>query len=1338
MAVLDDIINELQAAGAGGVSLPGASPFRPADPFTNPAAFSETAAGLMPAPAPRRLVSSPLQDQPQTSARGSQLFGGNPDNLKKLVNKWAEMRDIRDQIDPATLQALINYDAERVSIGSQPLTREETLRAALAVDQNRQITQQPERDPRSLWSNFVSDLDQAVSAIPRIPQAIFNELREIPQMGVHVQEALASGANPIEAYATAPGIRLLPGAFIAENLDNPAELARHPLFTVLDILPGAKAAAGTTRVAREAAQQAGRVVDLERAGASAAEIQMARLGTTNPMKAVLTRRLDDDGNLTRNALGSAIEYGALETKIGRSLSSAFGQASRDSMRLLEGAGFRLAAVRDGLVDPQTVMEQALRDTTKLAEKYSIDITDKVQADRLYRAATRYDQAGLTPNELAYLGEVRQLTERLGKYQVSLNEMVELDISGRTEFYPLEQGRKILTARQQASHAERMGEWRAEALAPSGARTLDDFRAAFDRIRTLDPDLTTRSWFRAEARTVLAAMDAYGYDTVDLAKFTGRNSTDIPGLLQKFDELVATGSLTPKPRLSFSQLTDLMNRSGDPQIEVLRTALADGNTKRVTKALDNLLNRRTWPDWLKDQTVIDSIRSLRDRLRLENSTMRKFTDKEIRRRRTAAEKVTSRTAPARFQPLIADETMRRVNDSISSQVPPEVAGRVATHLSEINWSAAARELDDAGVASLSTHQALTDYIVTVGREVEATWRDMAARGLDPVFVHKVQRGKVQSSVVEPRIGPVPTNITQTRERNVLAELGPSVNNVQIALSHQSMEMLQRTATENALDTLVRRYGISQADLQDQLTPDVRIRNNGEFDAQVLQDMMGSRYRKFDPAEAGYAWGGEKLRALAADQVWIPIALHDNLKKIANPKGAIHATLDTATNTFRMSVVGLSPRTQLYNILGGALMVMGRTSPAAFKDLQRAWKMVRNPRLIDNESVRATISGFERSMRGDEFTRATATSGVLFGRTMARILDEHLVGRGVKAGANQVQRLIDWSLTKNAMFDDMYRVTAYLYGHDKALRKGMTKEAAEAAGEELMRKTMMDWTGMTPIERNVFKSIFPFYGFMSHALRYVAKYPVDHPLRASVIAAFGRAEEEDLGALPMRYLGMLALGIPGSDGKQTWVNTAAVNPFVDVANMFTITGFLSSTNPVLTTALEQAGIVRGEAELYPTLRYDPESGRMAARNPNFLLSFVENTIPQTSVITGLLGLNREFTSMQQRDPYAARRFLASAAGIPITHREFSMPAEIAKAERARQQSEAAAKTAALESGNWDEALRYPGLRDFFASVEQLPPELLAQFTPASREVVREQLSVLVGTQPTQGGFHQQGGW
>lgn len=50
----------------------------------------------------------------------------------------------------------------------------------------------------------------------------------------------------------------------------------------------------------------------------------------------------------------------------------------------------------------------------------------------------------------------------------------------------------------------------------------------------------------------------------------------------------------------------------------------------------------------------------------------------------------------------------------------------------------------------------------------------------------------------------------------------------------------------------------------------------------------------------------------------------------------------------------------------------------------------------------------------------------------------------------------------------------------------------------------------------KTAFPIYGVQAHSIRYALRYPMDHPLRADLLASTARSELDDNATLPSSFL------------------------------------------------------------------------------------------------------------------------------------------------------------------------------------------------------------------------------
>ena len=180
------------------------------------------------------------------------------------------------------------------------------------------------------------------------------------------------------------------------------------------------------------------------------------------------------------------------------------------------------------------------------------------------------------------------------------------------------------------------------------------------------------------------------------------------------------------------------------------------------------------------------------------------------------------------------------------------------------------------------------------------------------------------------------------------------------------------------------------------------------------------------------------------------------------------------------------------------------------------------------------------------------------------------------------------------------------------------------------------------------------------------------------------EEFLGALPIGSR-FLKLG--------SW------NPFGRVADSMTLLGFLSGLNPILSTALEQAGVKNGQREAYPELRYDPQTGKMQAIGPGIMSALAFGMVPQLEPLANLTGLSNSYANMARTNPEAAVRSVASAVGIPVPISSKTAEQSIIANERASYQAMTEAAQNALRTGDFSRAKQFPGLASWIATVQAM---------------------------------------
>lgn len=718
------------------------------------------------------------------------------------------------------------------------------------------------------------------------------------------------------------------------------------------------------------------------------------------------------------------------------------------------------------------------------------------------------------------------------------------------------------------------------------------------------------------------------------------------------------------------LTNLERAVITPEISELQTLISEGKYVSASKHMSRLVQGEHKFVGLRDSQVIN----LRTRLRSVAAAEKRI------------ERIKSRNVPSRFVPLVQEGVATRQKGRyITSSMSADDAARIAASIESGAYY---------NIPGFDEHLLRKDQ-----RAVAQTWQRMKDEGLDPVYVHHVTPEKAMQ-IEYPHVLEVALKESQLKER--MLDMAPTVDDITVGLTHQGVEILSRLGSEEYIASIIERFGAQEAELFARYS--AAGQRMAELDPRL--DIRASTYRllkeewvPYNPFAKGVNWKSNRLTALDPEHVWLPRHIAETLDRIAAPKQyKLAGLLDPVMGVFRTAILPLSARWHVYNILGGAGMLVGRTGPEVFKYLNNARQLLKE----GQTTLDGTTISLPKEMRVAQgsMMRTHMELNFLSGRSMGRLWNEiqdHFGKVGRPFG-----KFVQGSFKLNSYFDDLYKSMAYLYGYDKKLAKGASRDASVRAGMELSRKVLQQWTDLTPIERSILRYVFPFYGFMQHILRYTFQYPIDHPVRASIAASFGRAELEDLGTgLPQSFLSSYFFGDTDENGMVSAINLQGMNPFKDVANYMTLSGFVKSSNPIAATVLQQLGIdiSTGEAELYPNLTYDANTGRLQVKQPGFLSSLAQNILPQSRILFELTNHSSEFKQLLRANPDAAMRLLASQAGLPILIRDINVPEQYYKSELARKEAAETAFNEALRSGSDSEARKFEQLRPLLDRIRQM---------------------------------------
>lgn len=613
----------------------------------------------------------------------------------------------------------------------------------------------------------------------------------------------------------------------------------------------------------------------------------------------------------------------------------------------------------------------------------------------------------------------------------------------------------------------------------------------------------------------------------------------------------------------------------------------------------------------------------------------------------------------------------------------------------------------------------DVIRNINREAIAGVNDLKAHGYNPEYVHAVSLEQARA-MSNPSITTIVPKVSQHGVR--INDWTPSVDSLSVSISHQGLEFARQRGARFALDQLRDSHTVSVRDATAELRPiaERAAARTGRPLGAELERLMRKKYVRWSETEHGFVAGNAKRfqftdTQFAPDELLIEKPVARALHSLAKPP-TYSRIFDPINKVFRSAILPFSPRFLLHHIGGGMLMSIledpriAASMPEAMsfaRDISEMQKVVgagQEYALADHtkailermpDSMRAQINGLKYAYAPEnEF---------LFkgGGKMAELAHASGIDRIAKAGG----KIGDWTFHTVDTMDTAYRAAAYLSGEKNALTAGLSAEEAGARGMALVNKVMPRWLEMTPMERSALRAVFPFYAFMSHVMRYAARFPIDHPWRTATMAAISRAELEDFGTgLPQALASAFSLGSPDSKGAQTFVNIGAINPFHNVGDNLTLAGFLANVNPVFKTALAQLGYdaaSRGP-NLYPEVQYDEETGKFKSVNPSsqsLVGGLVTSVIPQANILAALTGTSGDFRNLLESNPEAATKMLASNAGIPLLWHKYNVREQAFQAELNRETDAKKVMANAMRTGDYSRAWRYPSLRGQIVALKKL---------------------------------------
>lgn len=1219
---------------------------------------------------------------PSSSPVDPSTLGVLQSNLPSAVNtfqsKYLPNNQLQKSLSPAVYNALKSYDQIRLQQGKAPLSVPLTADVAQSAQTGQAVTPEPERSNWNILGNAGSDLKQMLGGVVGIPGQIYNTVKDIPNIPQHMTDIQTQSHGDLGqllgGYLQLPGVNLVPGAYTASNVAKGdfGEIAQHPLMSALDVLPYANKLAGLSPVvkAAEAESSATAALKSEASGLPVEPKQVRAIPTA------LTRTVDEAGTVQPNLLGSALDTTKeflKSTKPGELATQAWGDNSRLAARIIYGGNQDLKdwlnpESQAGLDDPAI---SYMKEVNGAAEKFNVPVDRRSEITQSMIDPVNHplDVNSLTPDELAYKDTYADLTARSKILNDTLpgdSPLIERFWHGSNETFTQREAKRLDFHDKQ----------------------LQDYQQGLS-YRKLAED--------------------------NLSKFKDRSFTDDPNLAAT-NVHSAIDALTPL-------------RRSDP---VAHQFINRFNAGKYQEALSTFRKMKgaKWDEALggidRDGIIAD-LQSGRD-ITKQLTSYKSYNDRGLATRTTRTNTARDRITPARFGAIQDEAVKSGLKRLVSSD-----DFRIQNGLDDPTVQQFLSYVDNGDVTSLIGNSNLTtkDY-VSVVNEAKQTVADMAEQGVDPTFLHRVNPNQAKATlyptILDNKIIP-----SATKARGI--DITPYVPDFQVALSHQGLEYLQRMGVDQTLSTLDQTMGIDKIDLWNRVDAQAQqaLARNPSLDVNAYKEKLVRKagYVPFD-TDAYSPWTKSRTTAAGVSDRYIPAEIAANLKRLHEGPGKIAALFDPIMNVFRTSVLPLSPRWLVNNIFSGIFLSAAEGDPLTFAKLGEAYRMVKSGELEQIPGLRNNgaggIGADEIKASISKMTDADRTSAIYRykgGQFLRRMLESDPATKilGAKDAA------IQGAFNVNQFTDDLYRGMTYLREHDKAIKSGATESEAGIKAASVARRIMQNFDELTPLERTTLRNIFPFYGFMQHMVRFTMRYPFDHPIRTAVIGSFARNELKDLGTgLPQDMMSMIFLGGQDENGNQKMLNLNSANPFSATGDLFSLAGLLQNSNPIAGTVAESLGLdpISGTADLYPNVKYNPETGKMEAQQGNFAANLLSNTVPLSNLVGNLLPNNQDFKNLLRDNPAAAGRQLFSSAGLPMPLQSRNIPQEIIKAESNRVTAQNDVKSEAMRSGDYSEAQRYPALNAWVSQLSSLQAQgKLKAYSPVQPSQVANPATALLST-------------
>jgi len=653
-------------------------------------------------------------------------------------------------------------------------------------------------------------------------------------------------------------------------------------------------------------------------------------------------------------------------------------------------------------------------------------------------------------------------------------------------------------------------------------------------------------------------------------------------------------------------------------------------------------------------------------------------------------------------LIEDERAR-ASIAYKSKVLAQKFGWGQEHLDQLHGNQKVM----ATLVQLGIHDSMDDpifddedraWIAAAQNSAYAALDQMAKEGLNPMWIHHVSSTQLENDAKGSagiRLivgkGELKPDVLKARAWG----FDNSKFDIQAAIDHPTRQFLNNAALRDFVETYLTKHVVTAQQLMETVLthfPD----QIASLDAQGFTDFLTQKMKEwnleeFDP-EARF---GFKVAKWGDGKVYLDKNLVKAVEKISSSEGFLKGgIIEKGTKLFRYSILGLSPRYTAHIVFGGT-MLLGLREPLFFLHIPQMLENMRTGQFDEDLMTSATNLGTTdwRLMSRQKKIDAWNTQ---VGKDTAHYLGQaDLADKGIdwkKASPIQwMKSLADINLRFTTTVTHMQRGIAQLAGAARAESRGsymddsgnlveMTRERAAYEGMKNASRVMGDLRRMSPFERDVARTVMPFYGWQKHILTYVLTFPADHPWRAMMLANMAEYDTSHTpGGLPSRYQFLFFLGNPDAQGNVTAIDLRAVNPLRDVANYATWGGLIGSLNPVFSSSLAAIDpqIIYGDNTIYPNLTYDQFYGIEEAGPQGNLLTGAEQIVPEISGIQSALQIAGQRQGMNDSE---LLKNMGESLNFPWAPQHLNLRQEAAKTAIAQYQVAKQLATNAWDTGDF----------------------------------------------------------